>query len=374
MALIDSTEEIKRHNSSVTLQLSVESILSFIDDAINKHIVPAISAEQFDALIAWKAGFTAYSSASTYTTGNKILYISETTGLVDFYAASASASAGQTPETHPSKWAIDTSKQRSVFLLIQKACINFAIAYYVAFGSLQLSDSGAHVVQSGENRIASDKKLIQLKRQSLADGHYALELATEYLESNLATFTVYAASSAHTRNRNSFINSSAEFNTISAIQIEPILFASIRNIQKQVQEDQVQAILGEDLITTLITAIKEGTPSEDQAKLILRVQKALIPLTLAEAIPYKLITVDVNGVFQLRDTVGGISGNVETREPADDRMAQLTMNRLCSKGESELESLRKWLYTNAELFEDYTAQGSKSDQDPNTSGSGVYMM
>lgn len=374
MALIDSTEEIKRHNSSVTLQLSVESILSFVDDAINKHILPAISAAQFDALISWKAGFTPYNELSAYTTGNKVLYISEATGLIDFYAVSASATAGQTPETHPAKWALDTSKERSVFILVQKACINFAIAYYVSFGSLQLSDSGAHVIQSGENRIASDKKLIQLKRQSLSDGHYALELAQEYLESNLATFTIYAASAAHTRNRNSFINSSAEFNSISAIQIEPILFSSIRNIQKQVQEDQVQAVLGEDLITTLITAIKGGTTTENQQKLILRVQKALIPLTLAEAIPYKLITVDVNGVFQLRDTVGGISGNVETREPADDRMAQLTMNRLVSRGESELESLRKWLYTNAELFSDYTAQGSKGDQDVNTSGSGVYMM
>lgn len=372
MALIDYNEEIKKHNSSVTLQLSVGSILSFIDDAINKHILPVISSDEYDLILTWKATFQEYNPSSSYISGNKIIYISEATGSIDFYSANTSAAAGESPETNPVKWTIDSSKQHSLLLFIQRACINLAISNYVAFGSLQLSDSGAHVVQSGENRIASDKKLIQLKRQSLADGYYALELAQEYLESNLDTFTSYAASSAHTRNRSSFINSSIEFNTISAIPIEAVLFANIRNIQVQVQDDQIQSVLGEDLIAELISSIKSGNATDDQKDLILKVQKTLVPLTLAEAIPYKLITIDASGVFQLRDTVGGISGNVENREPAEDRLAQSVMNRLCSQGESNLEKLRKWLNENAAKFQAYVTQGTKGDQNINSVGSAIY--
>ena len=161
MALIENREELKNDNSSVTVNLSVDSLQSFLDDAINQHIIPAIGRDTYNLLLS-----------------------------KDFEALSA---------------------EETLLLFVQKAVVNFALAYYSNYGSLQLSDSGAHVTQSDGMRAASDKKIMQLRKESFRAGFAALEYAVEFLEKNLATFVAYSASDEHKENRASFINSSIEF-------------------------------------------------------------------------------------------------------------------------------------------------------------------
>lgn len=326
MALIDTTEELKRHNSSVTVGLQVKSLESFLADAYDKKIIPAIGRAQFNALVNGKADFEA------------------------------------------------GSNQETLLHLVQKAAVNFAIGFYVAYGSVLLNNSGAQVSTSESMKPASDKKLMALRRQSIADAYTALEQAVEFLEENLGAFTDYANATAHYLNRALFINSSIEFNTISGIRVDAQLYDSLRNHLQGIEDDQIKVVVGEDLFDALKQKVLNGNATDDEKALIKRIQKVLAPLTIAEAIPYKLIRIEEGGIFQLSDTVGGISGNVENKTPANEMAVQAAMVKLCSKGESELESLRKWLNANADKFSDYVVQKSKGEVNVNTAGSGLYYL
>lgn len=306
MALIDTNTELKRHNSSVTVSLDVASLQSFLDDAINKHIVPAVSREVYDLLLP-----------------------------KNFAAGSA---------------------EETILLLVQKSAVNFAIAYYTDFGAVLLSNSGAQVAKSNNLLPASDKKILQLRRQSMSSGYTSLELAVEFLEKNLTAFTTaYQASEAHAENRSRYINSSLEFNKACPKQIDAQLFSAVKSVQGEVEDREILAVLGEDLADRIRGKILNGGASEIELKLIRKIQKALAPLAMAGAIPYNMITMDASGIYQLSDTVGGISGNVENRAPASEKALQAAMVRLISSGESALQDLRTFLADNAAEFqEDYT--------------------
>lgn len=326
MALIDTTEELKKHNSSITRGLEVASLQSFLADAYNMKIIPAIGRAQFNALVEGKAGFAA------------------------------------------------GSNEEALLHLVQKAAANFAVGFYVAYGSVLLNNSGAQVSTSATMRPASDKKLIQLRRQSIADGHTALEMAVEFLEENLVSFPLYRDAAVHHQNRALFINSSTEFNAISTIRVDAQLFESLRNYQRGIEWDQIRSLLGETLFDALKAKVVAGDLTDDEKALLTRIQRALAPLTVAEAIPYKQITIEAGGIFQLSDTVGGISGNVENKNPANESAVQGAMVRLISKGESELESLRRWLNANQAKFSDYVVQKTAGEVNVNTPGNGLYYL
>ncbi|MNR29615.1 hypothetical protein D3C85_1470120 [compost metagenome] len=71
---------------------------------------------------------------------------------------------------------------------------------------------------------------------------------------------------------------------------------------------------------------------------------------MAEAIPYRTVTIDANGVFELSEAVGGMAANVETRSSATDKRLSAIMTGLTMRADQELETLRKFINANAEAL------------------------
>lgn len=307
MALIDNTAEIKSRNSAISLNIELANIQSFIDDAIDKHLIPAIGRTQFDALVAGKDGYT------------------------------------------------DGSKEKTLLILLQKATAGFMLAYYSNTGSLEISNTGIHVSTSTTKRPASDKKLMILRRQSFSDGYGALELAVNYLEVYLNDFPIYKASDEHFNNRALILNTSSEFQ-LGGVNIgnSAHLYQVLRIYQSGVEVNTIDALLGTSLTDKLRGLVLNGGGTIKEKLLIKKLYRPIAYFTMAEAIPYIAISIDPTGIYELSETVGGISGNVENRSAAQEKRLQNAMNALIMSGEAQLETIKQWVIENKTDFMDFT--------------------
>jgi hypothetical protein len=325
MRLITTNQDIKKHFSSVSAGFEIESIESFLTDGIEQHIIPAVGRAFYAELIA---------ALETVEPGSKL--------------------------------------ETAIFIL-QKAEVNFALGYFSNSGALEISDAGINVTKSDKRLPASDKKLMQFRRQCIADGYNALELAVDFLELNIADFATYGASDNHKINRCLFINSSRDFPQTLPVSAE--LFASLSSILANIEVEFIEPLLGEDVTDQLRAAILNNTLTDPQKDLLKRIRKVVGSRTLAEAIPYKLVNLDATGAYTYSDTVGGISGNVENRNPAELNRLQLSMNKLVNQSEADLESLRKWLNKHKEEFAGYEESTAASLASINTNpSSGLYFI
>ncbi|HEX8608167.1 MAG TPA: DUF6712 family protein [Pedobacter sp.] len=305
MALINTVADIKKHNSAISVGVEMENVQSFIDDAIESHIIPRIGRAQFDELVA----------ARTTLTG----------------------------------------KQIPAFNFIQKSCVGFLLAYYAVSGAVTIDNTGIFVVKGTNKAPASDKKLMSLRKDSFLKGYGALEQAVDYLEASLADFPLYLASDQHRKNRALLINSSTEFQDAGVnIGGNGPLYQVLKAYQVDAENTYINNILGDDLNETLRAAILSGTTTEVQKKLLEKLRMPLACLTMMEAIPYLSISIDSDGIYQLSDSVGGMAANVETKSSASDNRVAIAMYSLQTKAERQIETLRKWLKEHQAEFTDYT--------------------
>lgn len=313
--------ELKKHNSAISKDLDIESIQTFIDKAINHHLVPAIGQAQFDAIVAAK------------------------------------------PDLQPN------SKEATLLFALQRTATNFALGYYADFGAVQISDAGISVAKSETRLPASDKKIMALKRQSFAEAYASLELVTLFLEAHLPDFPLYAASEEHRNNRSRFINSSRDFP--QKIRVDAELFETIKSIISQVEDNYILNVLGDDVNEALRERMLNDTLTALDNSLLILIRKAVGSLAIAEAIPYRLVGFDGTGAYVRSETVGGISGNVENKNPADMQRLQVTMNKLAQDGEADLERLRLWLNKHIAEYTGYTtstmASLTKVNDNPDSS-------
>lgn len=306
MALIDNPEEIKKHNSAVSITLKLADIQSFIDDSVNQHLIPAIGRDAYDDLVAGRAGYPL------------------------------------------------NSKQSVAFLLLQKAAVGFILAYYTNSGALQITSAGITVSKGPNTLPASDKKLMVFKRDNFDRGYNNLELLVNYLEANIDDFILYKGSDEHLSNRSLLINNSSEFQKSGVnISNNAHLYQTLRTYQPDIERSAIVPVLGRALYGKLVAIILNGGGTDKEKDLINQVRRPLAQLTMLEAIPWMAISLDAGGVYQLSETVGGISGNVENRSAAETSRLQAAMMSLECRSEGQLEDIKNWLTENSADFPDY---------------------
>jgi hypothetical protein len=307
MALIDTIDEAKLHNSALSASMKLQSVQSFLDESINRHIIPAIGYDQYEELLSAKAA--------------------------------------------------PSAKQKRLITLLQKSLVGFMIYYWADQGAVQFSDLGIHVAKGVSNLPASDKKIMSLKKQNVFSGYNNLELAISLLEDNLNDFPTYKESNAHQANRSLLINTSGEFQAAGVnIGNDARLYSTLRVYQANMEQTYMESALGSAIKDSLHIGILNNDLDDEHKGLLKIVQKAVAFYTIADAIPYMAVSLDAAGIFELSETVGGISGNVENRSSASDKRLAMVMNGYLSKAEQQMEGIRKYLIANAESFQYITPQ------------------
>jgi hypothetical protein len=294
MALFENIIELRKYNSALSGNIELDNLQSFINEGLNRHIYQAIGYDQVTTLIDQKA------TASV--------------------------------------------KQDRVLDLLQHAAVAFMVYYWADQGAVQFSDLGIHVAKDSNKLPASDKKIIALKKQNIGSGYAALETAVSFLEDNINDFPIYKESAEHARNRALLINTATEFQGSGVnINQDARLYATLRSYQETIEATYIEPVLGYDIKEALHLAILNNSLSAEQQQLLKRVRKAVAAYTMAEAIPFMVLSMDASGIFQLSETVGGISGNVENRSSASDLRLSVAMNRYHMSAEQHLETVRKYL-------------------------------
>jgi len=319
--LINSTEELSSVMGAVNADLNFATIQSFIDDAELNHVIPAIGYGLYDALTAG--------------------------GVL-------------------------SDKQTRAKAMLQKAVANFAVHYFVAFGAVRIAETGIMVLKDNRQLPASDKKTYLLRMQSRADGYKALEAAINYLESNQADFPQYIADDAHANNRSLYVNTTAAFSQGFELRDNAEVFQRLRGVIKTVEENYIDPLLGDTLSAALRQAILDNSTTDAQKKLIAKIASASAPLTIAEAIPYRLINFDSEGLVTA--TLKGNIENVEVSTEGDLRRLQGVMNATLAKGQSELAKLTKFLNNNAADYTGYTAVDLSANSHINDTDRGLYLI
>lgn len=298
MSLLDNIEELKKCNSALSGSMELENIQSYIDDAINNFIIPEVGYEQVTALIIAK---------------------------------------GDDP----------SEKEKRLIFLLQKSAVGFMIYYWADQGAVEFSDVGIHVAKSDKKAPASDKKIISLKKQNISAGYSNLEMAISFLEENINDFPIYNSSPEHIENRSLLINTAKEFQKSGVnINNDVRLYRTLRVYQSDMESTYIEPVLGYDLKQALHLGIRDNSLDEIHQSLLKKVQRAIANYTIYEAIPFMAINIDASGIYQLSETVGGISGNVENKQAATDKMLARAMNNSFMKAEQELEAIRKFLVAN----------------------------
>jgi len=298
MTLITTTDELKTANSAVVHDLNFESVQSFVEDASIRDLIPAIGR----------------------TTYVLIGVGGDASGL---------AIAAQ---------------------LAKKCEANLAIAYYVNFGSVKLSENGAQVYQDGNNRIASDRKITALCNQSRLDGYRSLDALLEYLETDRETFTAYHESLERKARLNGFLNTTADFNEALYINENPLLFRSLRSYIRDAETEHIIPILGDEYAETLKANILARNCSDVEKLLQRHIAKAVAQFAIAEAIPYRAISFDANGIFT--NTVGASAdgGNVEKQAAGETKRLTMAMSTALAAGNKHLDRLRKFISKNKDAL------------------------
>lgn len=321
MKFITTDSQIKEYNSSVTVDLSFESLRSCLQDAETK-IITIIGEENADAI------------AST----------------TDFVAN-----------------------------LMRAAVVNFALFDYSDSGQLLIGDEGMYVLKSETKLPASDKKIISFKRGCVEKAWKAFETALSIMESKYIDWPIWYLSDERKKYLNSIVNFSSEIEYYSTLKITPHLFQKIRSEIRNVEEDSIQQILGDDVFNQFRLRCLSHSLDELDRELLKRITRAVAPLSIAYSIPYLSVEVSNEGVYQAsQSALASQSDNIEVRASASTRTLQNTMLRLISKGEAELETLRKWMNKNQSSFPGYggntIAPMASINQDPDLKDSGVYFM
>ncbi len=327
MPLLKNIEQIKAHNSAIQQGgLSFDNLLSYRDSAEDKHIVTLIGRAFYTAL-----------NSRILDTGNPL-----------------------------------TTQEAELVRLLTKASVNLTIGYYVSFGSVQLSNSGAHVMVSDTQRIASDKKIAELKKNSFLNGFDALYQALQYLHENKAVtdFSVYFADNKYTKNSFLFLQHPQEAIYINSLTQNPWLFDKLKGAQFRVIDTYLTSLLGVELFNDLQLKRKEQDLTPLEEELTKKIQKAVSFFTMAEGIAQNQLEVDASGVFSPSESIGGITGNFQMKDTPMLRDLNSYMHTYLSRGEAELENIRIFLNANAsnESFASYTIQnpGALSPTNLNT--------
>lgn len=241
-----------------------------------------------------------------------------------------------------------------------------AIALWAPVGQLHISSAGIRIITSGDMKTAFQWQIEDFIDAMKRQAYEALEVLIDYLEANTATFTLYAASTAHTNAKQYFVNNAKDFSKYFQIKDSRLLYNSLLPVMKRVEDLIVKASLSADLFSAMKTQIAAGTLTAENTTLMAFIQPATVHLTIAKAIQEKSIIMDDNG--QISSLTQGVFLSKQGKTPASEARLDALYKSEREAGENYLKDLRDYLNENASasVYPLYFASDNYIDTDEET--------
>lgn len=241
---LSDVQAFSRSNKSLT----VDDLLPFIEDATERYLIPYLSGDFVDSILA------------------------------------------------------GTEPDAKVIRLFKQSTVNFALYLYSQDAAVTIGTNGMHEYEDdkGKKRV-SEAKFVRYEQNKLQTGHQKLELLLKYLESN-GTFTIWNEK-ASTQYSEFLIKSVADFQKYVNIRDSRIVFLSCRaGLQLATYSDIIPDI-SKDLYDAII-----DTQSDIKSKLL--IERYLQPALANFAFAYSIYDISaLVGVFDTIAVFDNTSGN-----------------------------------------------------------------
>ncbi len=267
----------------------------------------------------------------------------------------------------------------------RNALAKLAVMKWIPFGNINVQSGGFSVKATDTAQIASQWRVDKLEEDMRREGWNALHRILTYLWSQPeGIFDDWDASDEKVEHRNWLIYSVDDFNKYYFIQNSYELFCRIKPGQREVMNQYILPILGQDLYDQVLDQVVSGTLTADNNALMEYIRRATAPLTIYESVASMGIDLSHWGITTLENADNG--DNTAIRKPASPDRLSFALRKAGTDGRKHLGALRAFLNNNAsstkyalyydsDLYQDPADLDDEEDGDMvNEEDSGVFIM
>jgi len=241
-----------------------------------------------------------------------------------------------------------TAPQQLVIDRLQECVSNLSVAQYLDVIQVSISDSGVTRDESGNSKTAYKYQLEAAKEQFVRKGWLALENLLSFLEPTKDTYTTWRDSPEYTVNKKLIISSAEMFDAYYAINRSRLLYHAMRHLLKQVEEMELEDVLGSDLLDEIkAELLVAGVSADNQLLLDKFIYAAVANLAIVRGLGDMIVKLDVNGavVYDKLSMKGEGPFEQDNIAPLD-RISAKKFN-VQNVGAKYLDRLKIYLNTNA---------------------------
>lgn len=259
--------------------------------------------------------------------------------------------------------------------ILRMVVVDLSLANYSSSGAVQMDNTGIFVVKSDSNLPASDKKLLAFRQDATERAWQNFDRLTVYLDGNPSVFTAWKDSEQRKSYFSTLFSNYREFGAFGGIGVSASLFQLLKPLIQRIEEDVLDLNFGEALIADLREKRRSGDITSASLKLERKMMRVVAPLALAEAIPLQLVRIQDGGVFQASIVAGGTgTDNIEALSIAQQNRLAMVLGKLTSEGEAMVVKVKDWLNEHASDYPLYVPTIEMKREDINIGDSNVYLL
>lgn len=255
--------------------------------------------------------------------------------------------------------------------LCREAWANFTYHNFIPQMSVVVDAVGSHEPENNEfkptRQWAQRDKLTQVLKRA----YLAIDALLLHMDSNIASFPLYAASKTYLSARLLFVSTAQQFNFYYDISSSRSLFIQMLPSLRRLEQFQLIPILGETLKNTIKSEMVTDTLAPLNRQLLENyIRPALVHLAMAEALLNKSIHLTTEGVsvFEVVSPTNSID-KISTA-PAD--LLSKNIQQRKAMGESYIAAMKKQL--DSGLYAPAYDNSNKYKSPPtNTTGKGGFV-
>lgn len=267
----------------------------------------------------------------------------------------------------------------------RNALAKLAILKWIPYGNLAIQSGGFTVNGTSSTMVAAQWRVDKLEEDMRREGWNALERILTYLWSKPdGTWNDWDSSDEKIEHRNWLITSAGEFNKYYFIDSSYELFCRVKPGQREVMNQFIRPVLGDDLYDQIIDQITGNELSVDNTALMEYIKRAVAPLTIYESGASLGVDLSHWGITTTENADNG--DNTKIKKPAASDRLSYALRKAGDDGRKHLGAIRAFLNNNAsstkyalyydsDLYQDPALLDDEEDGDMiNKEDSGVFIM
>ena len=233
--------------------------------------------------------------------------------------------------------------------LAQEAVANCGYYLYLPICSVQISDSGLHVVDHDHAKSASDKQFKELQRSFKKSGLEALDELLELMEQSADKFQAWFKSDCYTVYKELMVNKTSTFNTYYHIFNSRQTFVALRPTIKVVEDQFISSVIGAKLLADL----KNNQTKTERKEVKKLLQQSVVAFTIMKTVENGMFILDAKGMHMRFDVLPYEKTVTNVNLKINDFLVHTKRSKQI-EGEEYLKLALKIIEKNLSLFKEYT--------------------